>query len=214
MGGRSLQRRRLRLLVAAALLGLFSVACWPVANAGWFPGDRADRSWIAHPHPSPVLGRFADIGDWLGHPAVAVLTVAALTWLVLDRRGWRFACLVPAAAAVPILTTSLKALLGPTSFERAHAGSAHGGSLPSGHTAYAVAVFGLMAWLIWTARGPRLLAAACGLVALAMGPARVVAGAHWPSDVVAGYAIGLGWLLAVVAFAPAPRTPWRRLAEP
>jgi membrane-associated phospholipid phosphatase len=34
-----------------------------------------------------------------------------------------------------------------------------------------------------------------------MGPVQVLAGSHWPSDVIAGYALGLAWLAVVLAVA-------------
>ena len=36
------------------------------------------------------------------------------------------------------------------------------------------------------------------LLILAMGPLRVLDGAHWPSDVLAGYALGLAWTITVL----------------
>lgn len=60
-------------------------------------------------------------------------------------------------------------------------------ALPSGHTASAFALVGAMVGLRWRAKW--LVMAA--LMALAIGWSRVAAGAHWPSDVLAGAALGL-----------------------
>ena len=71
-------------------------------------------------------------------------------------------------------------------------------AFPSGHAVRAVAVYGLVAWLLLVLvrhRVVRLVAipAAAGLIAL-NGIARVALGAHWPTDVLAGVAIGAAWL--------------------
>jgi len=42
------------------------------------------------------------------------------------------------------------------------------------------------------------------LLILGIGPFRVVDGAHWPSDVLAGYALGLAWTIAVLVIG----LPW------
>ncbi|MBN8488193.1 MAG: phosphatase PAP2 family protein, partial [Burkholderiales bacterium] len=60
-------------------------------------------------------------------------------------------------------------------------------AMPSGHTASAFALLGAMLGLRWR---PWALATAA-LMALAVAWSRVAAGAHWPSDVLAGAALGL-----------------------
>ncbi|HWO93583.1 MAG TPA: phosphatase PAP2 family protein, partial [Dehalococcoidia bacterium] len=59
----------------------------------------------------------------------------------------------------------------------------------------------------------RLLArTACVLIVALMGPARVFTGAHWPSDVVGGYAFGLLVLAVIVWMYRTLRRPSRQLA--
>jgi membrane-associated phospholipid phosphatase len=80
----------------------------------------------------------------------------------------------------------------------------HNASFPSGHAATAFA----LAAILWTAlRSPiarvLLVLAAC-LVALS----RVIVGAHWPTDVLGGGAVG--WLLGLAGLELARRMPWGR----
>jgi membrane-associated phospholipid phosphatase len=43
-----------------------------------------------------------------------------------------------------------------------------------------------------------VLAVICIVAIVAMGPARVMLGLHWTSDVLAGYAVGLVWLIVLM----------------
>ncbi|MDE3011713.1 MAG: phosphatase PAP2 family protein [Pseudomonadota bacterium] len=82
------------------------------------------------------------------------------------------------------------------------------GSFPSGHTASAFTVLGLLV-LGGLVRGWLPALAALGL-ALLVGLSRVVVGAHWPADVLAGAA--LGWCSAGLAVVLVHR--WRCAARP
>jgi membrane-associated phospholipid phosphatase len=79
----------------------------------------------------------------------------------------------------------------------------HGGSFPSGHTMGVVVCSGLVVLLLW-ADPPRRAWWVPGLLAVAMGTALVLVGAHRASDVVGGALIGAA-ALAVASAAGAPR---------
>lgn len=74
-------------------------------------------------------------------------------------------------------------------------------SFPSGHSASAAAFA--------TGVSLELPAAALpvGTLAAAVGASRVVTGVHYPSDVVAGFAIGVGAAMATLLWRPRPRSP-------
>jgi undecaprenyl-diphosphatase len=80
--------------------------------------------------------------------------------------------------------------------------SAQGLSFPSGHSAQSVACYGALAWLVWELgwrRRARVLSVvAAALVVVGVGLSRVYLGVHWPSDVLSGWLLGLGWLAALV----------------
>lgn len=79
-----------------------------------------------------------------------------------------------------------------------------GRSFPSGHATQAAAVYGMAAvlWAEGAAPRTRRLAACLAVTAsLAVGVAMLVRGAHWLSDVVAGYAIAAPALVTVAALA-------------
>lgn len=90
-------------------------------------------------------------------------------------------------------------------------GEAAGRSFPSGHALETTVVLGALLvaglpFLARRARGP--LVAATTLVVLAIGASRVLLGVHFPTDVVVGHVVGLGWLAlwaAVFGVGPARR---------
>ena len=70
----------------------------------------------------------------------------------------------------------------------------HSLSFPSAHAANSMIVFpALVLFLIPQRRGPAMVAAI--VASLLVGASRPLLGVHWPSDVVAGWAIGAAWLL-------------------
>lgn len=73
---------------------------------------------------------------------------------------------------------------------------------PSGHAILSTVAYGFLAyvWMRSTSRwGERLLALVLATAWIGViGFSRVRMGTHWPSDVVAGWVIGLSWLLSVI----------------
>ena len=76
-------------------------------------------------------------------------------------------------------------------------------SYPSGHSMTAMAFYGFMIYLVHRypiKKGPTtLLSIFFGLIILAVGITRIYLGAHYPTDVVAGFVAGFGWLMLCVS---------------
>jgi membrane-associated phospholipid phosphatase len=120
----------------------------------------------------------------IGTTPTVVATVLAVLLFAYRTGGVRVALLGAAAGAV-VLVASWAKDVGPVT------------TLPSGHAAYAASVLGFAAWLNFRL-GLRVGGLLMAVVAVSLAPARVLDGAHWPMDVVAGFAMGLAWLLAVL----------------
>ena len=201
---RRLLRNRRDALSLAAALAAFVPICWIVIQLhGSFPGDSDLISRIRHPHPGEPLGFFAHVFAALGNPIVAGLCVAIVWVLIDDDLGLRYGALVLAAVSAVALNALLKAILGPTPLEVSTRGALASGNFPSGHVVYITSLCGLLGWFA-LARGHRATSVAMLLLILAMGPLRIIDGAHWPSDVLAGYALGLAWTIVVLVIG----LPW------
>lgn len=150
-----------------------------------------------------------------GTQMIVPVTVAALAVLAL-RRQWRGSlALLLAVSTTQLAVTLVKEfVLRPRPPADEAVVHAAGFSFPSGHAAVSLAVYATLAFLLARAlRGrARLAAIAAGaLLILAVGASRVYLGAHYPTDVAAGWLTGgalaiVAWALALRVQAPGPRS--------
>jgi undecaprenyl-diphosphatase len=146
------------------------------------------------------------IGD--GSQRAIWLTLAALFLLW---KGQRTAAIILVVMPVLAGVTSdlLKEVFGrarPDLFPKLdHATSL---SMPSGHATGAMAIFLTIALLV-PVGSTRVRVTMALLLALAIGLSRPMLGVHWPTDIVAGWLLGLGYALLALAlvkrFGPIPQ---------
>lgn len=187
-------------LLALALVGIGLALRGEPANA---------RLFLLLNHFAPQLGDAGSWGSVFGLGAVPLLVVAATG----PRRATAVAAVLLALLTCGVLIQLLKyavndarplAVLGDAAM---HVVGAHlrGRAMPSGHSAAGACA----ATMLWCAASVnrRLLVGALMLTLLAVFDAasRVIVGAHWPSDVLAG--AGLGMLSGWAVYGPA----WSRL---
>ncbi|MDV3223230.1 phosphatase PAP2 family protein [Intrasporangium sp.] len=154
------------------------------------------------PELNEAVTWFTDVGGPVGMPVLAVLVVGGLA---LHWRTWRPVVLaVVAASGSLLMTVATKGLADRARppLELAVPPFESSPSFPSGHTLNATVVAAVVVYLVLlrsTAAWQRVLAVLTGSVfVLAMGLSRVFLGHHWLTDVIAGWALGLAWALAVV----------------
>lgn len=199
-----------------AALAALVVVVLGIVYAGHGEPGRVDR-WIVQPTADsvrPPWRRVALVLDFLGEPAGSAMLVTAVVAACLLLRRHRAAVLVVAGPALTVGTTTLlKHVVGRT---------IHGDdnlSYPSGHTAFLTSL-ALVVALPATGRlglartaGTSLVLAAALVAGAAMGWAQVALGAHYPTDVLAGWCTALAvipataWLIDRTADA---RQPERR----
>ena len=194
--------------LAALALAAFAAGCWAlVAALGALPGDAHAEAEVREDPLGPAALVPAHALDWLGSPPVALAIAVAVTALTCRALGPRYAVLAISTLGASVITAAVKAIAGRP---RPTAGLKLDPSFPSGHTTFAAAVLGF-AMLLAVQRRHLVLALLVAAVVAAMGPSRVLLGVHWLSDVLAGYAIGFAWLIAVLLVG----LPWaRRSAVP
>jgi membrane-associated phospholipid phosphatase len=164
--------------------------------------DEAVLAWLGEALRGPVGEGLLQVYRISGVHVTGLLVVAALIYVVL-RRWWNdLRLLVTATAGIlVIIDLALKPL-----FDRARPPDklleVDGRSFPSGHAAGAVAFYGAMLLILAThyphLRRP-LAIGTCLWVALVW-LSTLYARAHWPTDMLAGGAVGLAWLTICLGF--------------
>lgn len=158
--------------------------------------DTADLSDPIGPRWFEEVAR--DVTGLGGHAILTLVTLGALTFLVMTRKTHAALLLLVAVGGGMLLSTALK-----YGFERPrpdlvpHGTRVYTASFPSGHAMLsAVTYLTLGALLARVQTRRRLKAFLLGialLVTLMVGLSRVYLGVHWPSDVLAGWCGGAAW---------------------
>jgi undecaprenyl-diphosphatase len=156
-------------------------------------------------HRSPIVVDIANALAAFGSIGTLVI-VAAVVGVLLRWRGLHpilcaapFVSLLVAGGFVQIMKAAIPRTGPHAQFQF---GSHAAGSFPSGHSADTTALsVGVAIVLVAVlARRPATRVAVVGLaiaLSVAVGLSRLILGVHWPTDVVAGWAVGLGAAVAV-----------------
>ena len=188
-------------LALAAITAALSVYGANSAEPAW---EVAAIDWVqsASPHALLQIAKFmTEIGR---SPISTVLPAVAIVvmWLWGQRH---LSIFLAAAALARVLSGVVKALVDrprPSASVVDVVYQLDGASFPSGHVLGATLFYGFLIYCaeISISNKPvrRLLQGSLAVIIVLMGYSRVELGAHWPTDVLGGYAIGLLVLSAMV----------------
>jgi membrane-associated phospholipid phosphatase len=208
--GRGLARALVRFVLARwqRLLILFFGVGLPLIAFGALAEDVSSEGGLAwdtptlrylYQHATPALDAAMIFISAIGY-SYGVLPLAVLIFIVLlavRRRGnalfWAVAmggAGVLNQGAKQFFARARPELWEPVAPERTY-------SFPSGHAMGSMALVAALAVLAWPTRWRWWAIAGGGVFTLLVGFSRVYLGVHYPSDVVAGWAAALAWVLGV-----------------
>jgi undecaprenyl-diphosphatase len=189
------------LLAASLALVVFAGLAIDVVEHETFPLDQVVLDFL-HTIASPALTRLMEaITTTASEPFLVIaLLVLVVAW-------WRTRRADIVALIVAVMGCSALTYFAKTIFERArpsiHPALVHATSysFPSGHATAAIAFYGTLAYILARHAAPRhriwyYMAATAWI--LLVGLSRNYLEVHYPSDVLAAYALSLPWVLAVI----------------
>lgn len=157
---------------------------------------------VRDPESAVLITHFTDLAGTIGMPLIAI---AALLTLSIRRRSWTPVVLIVAAGAGSLLMTVAGKLV--VGRDRPPITDAVppfevSASFPSGHTLNAVAILGVVAYLLILRRrsawSRAAIVTATVVFTALVAASRVYLGHHWVTDVVAGWLLGAAWIALVV----------------
>jgi membrane-associated phospholipid phosphatase len=196
-----LGRVTLAVFLAIVAMFLFVVLAHEEAEGSTRRFDIAVLSFF-HTHQSPGLHALMAAASWLAGPIpqTAVLVLCVLGFTLAGRFWPDGLTMLVAGVGGAGLMVGLKRLF---HRPRPEVIFAHlGYSFPSGHSFFALVVYGMLAYWLTRDAPPRRRRwgwTVAVLAILLVGFSRVCLGEHYPSDVAAGYAVALPWLWGCLA---------------
>jgi undecaprenyl-diphosphatase len=165
---------------------------------------------------------YTEVGGPVGMPILATVLTLLMVWRWRSRTP--LVLVLIAAAGSLAMTTTGKAVIGRARPPLSDAVPPYESSpsFPSGHTLNATVITAVLVYLVLRrldSTWARATAVVVGVgFVVSMGLSRVFLGHHWLTDVVAGWALGLGWAAAVITahrlFLTVRRSAEREPVEP
>ena len=205
-GRRAVSRGTIFMIFYLWLLSGVVMLSWIARYTQLFPGDVSITARLQKQRQPWLRTLFFGISE-IGFPNIAApltAVTAVIFWVLRFRLEALFILLTSSSTLLNVLVKRLIKRPRPTQELVSVVRVINEPSFPSGHVMYYINFYGLLIYLLTTNwRSGKLrnaLIAVCTTLILCIGPSRVYLGAHWPSDVLAGYAYGGLWFAGVMAF--------------
>jgi undecaprenyl-diphosphatase len=203
-------------VVAASLAACAAVAVLTAHAVGEGETRRLDGVILEaiHRHASPLLDRVFAAVTFMGGPGVIAVALALLAYLFFRESRREAAIMAAGIVVAEVLDLVLKELFDRVRPDLWLRAAVSGESFPSGHAMASTVIYGLVAYTLarrWRGHAT-LIGAIAALVVAAIAFSRLYLGVHWPSDVVAGVAIG--YLCLIVTILIVRRSSARLRARP
>ena len=171
----------------------------------FFPGDRTITHNLQKQH-HPLIRKFMIAISEPGFPKFGVpltISIAGIFWALRFRLEAIFILITSSSNFLNWIVKRLIKRPRPSQELVTVTRVINEPSFPSGHVMHYINWFGLLTYLLATNwRSGKLrnsLIAICASMIALVGPSRIYLGAHWPSDVMAGYIYGGLWFGGVMA---------------
>ena len=185
------------LALGLALMALFAADTFAASMYAYLPFDVPVERFIQSINWGPLVQAFTAL-DWLEGTRQQILAIAGIA--VIAAVNWRaIPMVVLAALSGAVYTLTAMVIQRPRPPEQLvhvirHTGSS---SYPSGHVAFFSWFLIMLIVCIAMGRLPKAVVGAlwvvAALVLVTVCIARIYLGEHWPSDVIGGLALGLGF---------------------
>ncbi len=156
------------------------------------PSDPLGPRWLEE-----MMRDFTALG---GVGVLSAVTLAVVGYLVLTRKRHAAATVAVAVMSGLVLSQALKwGFARPRPDLVPHGQTVYTQSFPSGHAMLSAVVYLTLGALLARTQPRRRVKlyflAVAGVLTMVVGVSRVYLGVHWPTDVLAGWAVGAGWAL-------------------
>lgn len=172
----------------------FVVLATLVVRRGGLAFDEPFSAWL---RGLPVPAWFWEACTFLGGAILIAIGIAMGLVALVSRKYWLVLIIAVVLIGSALLTDAVKDLVMRQRPPDPITGT-NGYSFPSGHTLNSTATFGLLAVIAWRSRlslGIRRVAVLIGVIApILVGLSRIALGAHWPTDVLAGWLAGIAFV--------------------
>lgn len=182
------------------------------------PGNPVGPRWLEE-----AMRDVTALGGFTVLTLITVTAVIALARAGRARQAWVVGMVVVGAELSSDLLKLVYARPRPDLVP--HGSYVYSNSFPSGHSTISVATYFVLAivlaGVVKRRQSRTMIYAVAALLVLSIGFSRVYLGVHWPTDVLAGWALGSAWATAgwfLISPASAPHSgfdapPWRDSAE-